>query len=315
MDDEPTTQTFINQANDQIVHVAVSNHNELCQNVVFWDDILRAFPGVTNLAIKHGAAAVNFARNSSYHYMGPKCIVHHPNVTLTVILGELLPPDSNPDHPCTPMPRTDNDTTLIEGNGGEPAPFNFDAYAGSVIFSEVSSHKGPHGGPRPVLDIGVEGEIASVQDIEEVAVGMERIEFGNFSMFEYHQSSDDIDHIATATPAIPTINSSSDNNHINGGNRSITPPLSITSSTDSGTSSGVSTSSATNIPPSNTDTAGSGTDAASGTTVVPEPMEIDLVEATSSWASIFRTLGDLQEQYQLTPEETSKMFTEISQSA
>ncbi|KAF9136827.1 hypothetical protein BG015_002986 [Linnemannia schmuckeri] len=309
MDDEPTTQTFINQVNDQIVHVPVIYHTELRQNVVFWDDILRAFPGVANLAIKHGAVAVTPARNSLYHYMEPKCIVHQPNVTLTVILGELLPPNSNPDRPRTPVPRTDNDTTLVEGDGGESAPF---AYAGSVIFSEVSSHKGPHGGPRPVLDIGVEGENASVQDIEEVTVGTRRIEFGGFSAFKYHQSPDDLDHIATA---IPAINSSSDNNHINGGDRSITPPLSTTSSSESGSGSGVSTSSATNIPPSNIDTAGSGTSTTSGTTVLPESTEIDPVEATSSWASIFRTLGDLQEQYQLTPEETTKMFTEISQSA
>ncbi|KAF9538420.1 hypothetical protein EC957_006767 [Mortierella hygrophila] len=200
--------------------------------------------------------------------------------------------------------------TSFEKTYIEQVDFERRNYAQSDIFSEVPSVK-PH---DRFLDLLVEGEMESGQDIEEVDIEMGRIELGGSSAIEYYQSSSGgRDRIATALPAIT---SPSSDDHINGNgiDRNITPPLSTTSSTESGTGSGVSTSSAANIPPSNIDTADSGASVVSGAAAVPDPTEIDPMEATSSWASIFRTLGDLQAQYHLTPEETIIMFTEISQS-
>ncbi|KAG9068385.1 hypothetical protein KI688_010653 [Linnemannia hyalina] len=260
MDDESKTQSFINSVTGLFVDVAVVFHAESRQHVVFWSDILSAFPGVANLTIKNGTAAVPFAKDDSYDKI---------------------------------------EQVNFERN-----------YAQSEDFSEVPSDKFYD----RFLNVVAEGEMESEQDIEEVAIGMGRVDLRDFSAIEYHQfSSGDRDRIATALPAIT---SPSSDDHINGNgiDRNTTPPLSTTSSTESGTGSGVSTSSATNIPPSNIDTAETGASVASGATAVPDPTEIDPVEATSSWASIFRTLGDLQAHYQLTPEETTTMFTEISQS-
>ncbi|KAF9146648.1 hypothetical protein BGX30_011840 [Mortierella sp. GBA39] len=262
MDDEPKTQPFINLVTGLIVDVEVVFLAEARQHVVIWSDILSAFPGIANLTIKNGTAAVPFAKNTSY------------------------------------------DKAYIE-------QVNFEHnYAQSEGFSEVPSDR-PH---DRFLNLAVEGESGSVQDMEEAAMGMERLDLRGISAIEYHRpSSGDRDPIATALPAI-TSPSSDDYINGNGIDRNATPPLSTTSSTESGTGSGVSTSSAANIPPSNIDTADSGASVASSATAIPDPTEIDPVEATSSWASIFRTLGDLQAQYQLTPEETTNMFTEISQS-
>ncbi|KAG0066931.1 hypothetical protein BGZ89_006736 [Linnemannia elongata] len=280
MEDEPKTQSFLYSTTGQSKNVLVHFHSETDQHIVFWKDILAAFPDIANPTIYNGRASIPFAEHYPfYHEIEPKCIVYQPNATLTITTEEVV------------------ETTV-------PEQMNFETQSVVSGFTANTGHQGPNG----FLDV-VDEDGESVQDIEIVNRGMERIEFGGDLLgFEYHQPSPgDPDSLTVAIPA--NISPFADN-HNNGNvmDRSSTPPLSTTSSSESGTGSGVSTSSATNIPPSNIDTAGT-------TPVVPEPAEIDPVEATSSWASIFRTLGDLQEQYKLTPEETTKMFTEITQSA
>ncbi|KAG0278492.1 hypothetical protein BGZ96_002362 [Linnemannia gamsii] len=314
MDDEPRTQTLLNQANDQLVDVVALYHTETDQHVVFMDDIFNAFD-VASLTIRIGNASVPLARHPSYHFIEPHCIAYNPNATLTVIIGEQRPTSSNPGRPRTPLPVSDTGSTLYEDGAVAAGPLN---YAGSVIYSEMSSIKGGASwlGVRPLLEVPTEVDAESEPDMDEINAGIEHVDLEDPDSSAYHLSDDRM------FIAFPDSNNSFDNNNNNlngvGNDRSATPPLSTTSSSESGTTagSGVSTSSATIIPPSAIETANSvTTPPASGTTAVPEPTEIDPVEATSSWASIFRTLGDLQEQYQLTPEETTKIFTEVTQSA
>ncbi|KAG0376384.1 hypothetical protein BGX24_007824 [Mortierella sp. AD032] len=282
MDLDDTTQAFKNLSDGLEVEVVAHFHKDSNQHVVFWDDIQDAIPGVTS--IRNGNIVVPRARNHTSHFIDPRCIRYMPGIILTVVVGELNPPNSDPARPRTPVPLPERDS--VQG----------DDETGSVL-ADVET-----------LDIRGSSEF---RPSSRASNGTSTTLAAHSAINAFYKGND-------------TNNTDNfDNDNDSPANRSATPPLSTYSSSVSGTSSsGVSTS--TTIPPSSIDTAtanGTTTAAAasgeSGPTSpigVPEPAEIDPVEATSSWASIFRTLGDLQEQFQLAPEETVQMFTEITQS-
>ncbi|KAK3844287.1 MAG: hypothetical protein J3R72DRAFT_438462 [Linnemannia gamsii] len=331
MDLEDTTQAFKNLSDGLEVEVVAHFHKDSNQHVVFWDDIQDAIPGVTS--IRNGNIVVPRARNHTSHFIDPRCIRYMPGIILTVVVGELNPPNSDPARPRTPVPLPERDSSMYDDS---PAVHThaFPNYAASVT-SDATTNRGPSVPHFMKLSLRVEGEEDSVQgddETESVLADVETLDIRGSS--EFRPSSGASNGTSTTLAAHSAINAfykgkdtnntdNFDDDNDNPANRSATPPLSTSSSSVSGTSSsGVSIS--TTIPPSSIDTAttnGTTTAAAasaeSGPTSpigVPEPAEIDPVEATSSWASIFRTLGDLQEQFQLAPEDTVKMFTEITQS-
>ncbi|KAG0273516.1 hypothetical protein BGZ95_010680 [Linnemannia exigua] len=311
-----TTQAFKNLSDGVEVQVVAHFHNETREYVVFWDDIQDAIPGVTS--IRNGNIVV-------------------PRVILTVVVGELNPPNSDSARPRTPVPFAERESGMYE----DAPPVHthaFPNYAASVASSEATTNRGMHGASfkRP-SHLRVEGEDESVlgdDDTESVTAHMETLDIRNFSRNNARPFSEGSTSASTASAAIAAAaafhssNNTDNFDNINSDNnipinRSTTPPLSTSSSSESGTSSsGFSTT--TTIPPISIETAAangastaaasSGESGATSPTTVPEPAEIDPIEATSSWASIFRTLGDLQEQFQLAPEDTVQMFTEITQS-
>ncbi|KAF9131571.1 hypothetical protein BGW39_001620 [Mortierella sp. 14UC] len=291
----------------------------------------------------------------------PRCIRLQRGVTLTVVVGELSPPTAEPARSRSPIAFAQDDSAVFD-DAPPTHIFNFPTYAASEASSQVTAN---HGQPRVPLKARVEGENDSVlgeDDTDSIVASMEVINITGSSRAAYYQPSIEGNNIiATNLTAIETadaflesrdttataiaVSKNNINNNINNSfnsnnpiDRSITPPLSISSSESGTSSSGVSTSTTITIPPisivaaaaaneatattaatgtgevGETPAAATATTAAATAAAVPEPAEIDPVEATSSWASIFRTLGDLQEQFQLAPEDTVKMFTEITQS-
>ncbi|KAF9911601.1 hypothetical protein EC991_003065 [Linnemannia zychae] len=225
---------------------------------------------------------------------------------------------------------------------GAPATHVFhEFYAQSEASSQYSALTVPGGQARVQLKLPVEGENDNFSDRDEdetesVAAAMETINITGSSSIGYIQSSiggnnnptTKLAAIRAADAFFESVahNNNGSNNTLNRtqpADKSPTPPRSI-----SGSESGASHSEGS-TPPSSIDTAtangATAATAAIGTgengetptaaaAAAPEPDEISIPEATSSWAAIFRTLGDLQERFNLAPEETVKMFTEITQS-
>ncbi|KAG0207637.1 hypothetical protein BGX33_006741 [Mortierella sp. NVP41] len=283
MDTTTKKQLFKNPVDDQFIEVKVHLHVETNQQVVLWTDINEALPGVST--IKDASADVLALQDIT-----PLCIKFHPESVLTVILeGELDPSDSDLPRVSTLGARqasifTEDGTysvvgfTYTESAGGASVMAPSEAGDGHANNAGVQLPDGPN--------IGVE------QDIESV-IGHLEITGPN-------------DHYESTLDTIVELP--------NGEDRSETSSSSSNSESQEGSGSAVST--ATTISPSNGDTAtAAATTADSTATATATETEIDPVEAASSWAKIFRALGDLQERYQLTPEETTEMFTEITQSA
>lgn len=260
-----------------LVEVFAEFHPDSKQYVVFWDNICEALPGVNLLT--DGSTVINNARGLDSHYIEPRCIIYQEEMTLTARIGDvtLVPPRSRT--PSIPT-RADSEISIdVRASAVFSSPPSLAGFSIAGQSDNRTTNSGMHG-----LDLPIEGE--------DEDIGEARIEHLNITSIN-HLS--DYKHTGGAGGAMNTEPAMDA--------RSATPTLSAASSH---TETASTASSATTNPPHSVDTGNTTADVAD-----PEvAAEIDPVKAASSWAEIFKTLGDLQDQYQLTPEETIKLFTE-----
>ncbi|KAF9921237.1 hypothetical protein FBU30_008782 [Linnemannia zychae] len=88
MAEETLLQSFRRGPSSRILQVEVHHHTNSNQHIVFWDDILEAFPGAN--IVLNGTVVVTRARDASLKFIEPRCIKYQPGIVLEVVGGEDL---------------------------------------------------------------------------------------------------------------------------------------------------------------------------------------------------------------------------------
>ncbi|KAF9129763.1 hypothetical protein BGW39_003835 [Mortierella sp. 14UC] len=88
MEREERYQAFRSNQGDRVVWIEAFYHKKTRQHVIYWKDILDAFPKVKN--IMKGPAVVPRARDSAGQDIKPRCIKYHHDLALDVTLGDVF---------------------------------------------------------------------------------------------------------------------------------------------------------------------------------------------------------------------------------
>ncbi|KAF9129762.1 Transmembrane osmosensor [Mortierella sp. 14UC] len=84
----PQLQSFRRGPSGLILQLEAHFHADSNQHIVFWDDIIEAFPGATS--VRKGNVVVTRARDSSFRVLEPRCIKYQEGSLLEVMGGEEL---------------------------------------------------------------------------------------------------------------------------------------------------------------------------------------------------------------------------------
>ncbi|KAF9540637.1 hypothetical protein EC957_003922 [Mortierella hygrophila] len=86
MADETRLQSLRQLSTGQVFQFEAYYHSESQQHIILWDDMTHAFPRMT--AIRNGTTVVPRARDTTSHYIEPRCIKYYPDKTLDVVESE-----------------------------------------------------------------------------------------------------------------------------------------------------------------------------------------------------------------------------------